>query len=154
MTQDPAPTPTSSSTLSRPVLVFDGDCGFCTSSVNWVARRFRQPADIEPWQRLDLDALGLSARDVERFAWWIEPAGDAEDGEGGDLRRWRGHRGIGRALRHCKGMWPLVGILLQAPPPISWLWAAGYRLVAHFRGYLPGGTPACKLPPSSREDAP
>jgi len=135
------------SALSRPLLVFDGDCGFCTTSVNWAARHFRQPVDVEPWQRLDLDALGLTARDVERYAWWIEPAGESGSDE---LRKWRGHRAAGRALRSFGGLWPWAGALLLAPPPLSWLWATGYRLVSTFRGYLPGGTPACRLPPAKR----
>lgn len=131
-----------------PLLVFDGDCGFCTATVNWAARRFRRPVEVVPWQRIDLDAFGLSRGDVDLYAWWIEAA-DPSDGEG-ELRKWRGHRAAGRALRTCRGIWPLFGLLLLLPPPFAWLWAAGYRLVARFRGYLPGSTPACKLPPGER----
>jgi predicted DCC family thiol-disulfide oxidoreductase YuxK len=129
-----------------PLLVFDGDCGFCTAAVDWAARRFRRPVEVAPWQRLELDELGLTREDVDLYAWWIERGDDAPDG----LRRWRGHRAAGRALRSCRGIWPFFGLLLLLPPPVSWIWAAGYRLVARFRGYLPGATPACKLPPGER----
>ena len=47
-----------------PVLVFDGDCAFCSTSARFVSERLRRsPADyaVEPWQRLDLDALGLTS---------------------------------------------------------------------------------------------
>lgn len=135
-----------------PLLIFDGDCGFCTATVNWAARRFRRPVEVAPWQRLDLEALGLTRRDVDRYAWWIEPETEeeAETGEGGGVRRWRGHRAAGRALRCCRGLWPLFGFVLLLPPPFAWVWAAGYRVVARFRGYLPGSTPACKLPAGER----
>ena len=46
-----------------PVLVYDGDCAFCSTSARFAARWLRRsPADyaIEPWQRLDLAALGLT----------------------------------------------------------------------------------------------
>lgn len=132
-----------------PLLVFDGDCGFCTMTVDWIGRRLRQPAEIVPWQRLDFEELGLSQHDVDRYAWWIEPAEEEEPGERG-WRKWRGHRAAGRALRRCRGLWPWLGAVLLAPPPISWIWRAGYRLVANSRGILPGATPACKLPPAER----
>lgn len=126
--------------MARNLLIFDGDCGFCTTSVHWVARRFRDEADVEvvPWQRLSLDDYGLSHEDVALYAWWLEVTGD-------ERRKWRGHRAAGKALRACRGVWPWLGALLLTPPPLSWLWAAGYRLVARFRHRLPGGAPACKM---------
>lgn len=124
------------STPDTAVLVFDGDCGFCTSTVHWLLARIRTPVRAVPWQRLDLEAYGLTERDVRRFVWWIDEIG----------RRDRGHRAVARALEACGGGWPLVGRLLRTPP-FGWLGAVGYRLVARFRGWLPGGTPACRLPP-------
>ena len=47
----------------RPVLVFDGDCGMCSSTARLVERRLRRSPgdfDVSPSQRLDLGALGLS----------------------------------------------------------------------------------------------
>jgi predicted DCC family thiol-disulfide oxidoreductase YuxK len=120
---------------SRPVLVFDGDCGFCTRSVLWLERRLREPVDSVPWQVADLAALALTEAQARQAAWWVEADG----------RRARGHRAIAQALRRCRGGWPLVGRLLLVPP-LSWLGAPAYALVARFRGYLPGTTPACKRP--------
>lgn len=126
----------------RPLLVFDGYCGFCTRSVLWLLPRFASPVDTMPAQRLDLAAVGLGKDDVKRFAWWIEADG----------RRSRGHRAIARALLACRRPWPLAGRLLLLPP-VSWLAALGYRLVARYRRFLPGTTPACKRddgwPPAS-----
>lgn len=44
----------------RPTLVFDGDCGFCTSSAR-LLERIGPDAEIVPWQRADLDRLGITA---------------------------------------------------------------------------------------------
>jgi hypothetical protein len=89
---------------------------------------------VEPWQRLDLRALGLTPTDVADHAWWLAPGG---------VRR-RGHRAIAAALRAIGGRWGVVGRLLDLPP-VSWLAAVVYVLVARNRHHLRrfGVTPAC-----------
>lgn len=114
-------------------IVYDGDCGFCTSCAQWLEAR--SDADVAPWQRLDLDALGLSGDDVATAAWWV-----GEDGE-----RRRGERAIAQALRTCGPGWSALGSVIDAPPVRPFA-AVGYQLVARFRHRLPGGTPACRLP--------
>jgi hypothetical protein len=46
-----------------------------------------------------------------------------------------------------RARWPFrpVGALILLPP-ISWLAAGVYRLIANNRYRLPGGTPACAVP--------
>jgi predicted DCC family thiol-disulfide oxidoreductase YuxK len=117
-----------------PMLIFDGDCSFCTSSAHWIRRRLPPPAQVEPWQRLDLDAYGLTQRDVTTAAYWVDERG----------RRFRGHRSIGKALMAAGGIWKPIGALILVPP-ISWLAALGYAIVARNRSRLPGGTPECKI---------
>lgn len=120
--------------MNRPLLIFDGDCGFCTSCAMWAQRRLRD-ADVLPGQRLDVAAHGLTARDVSAAAWWI-------DGEG---RVHRGHRAIGKALQACGRWWWLVSWACLVPP-FSWVAGAAYGLIARFRHRLPGATPACRVP--------
>ncbi|MEM9554385.1 MAG: DUF393 domain-containing protein [Acidobacteriota bacterium] len=117
-----------------PILVFDGDCGFCTRSALWLRARLLQPVRLQPWQTTDLAALGLREEQTRRAAWWLDGA-----------RRDSGHRAIARALIACGAPWPLLGRLLLVPP-ISWAAALGYRLIARYRGLLPGTTPACRRP--------
>jgi predicted DCC family thiol-disulfide oxidoreductase YuxK len=119
---------------NAPILVFDGDCGFCTTSALWIEHRLPPGARVEPWQRLDLGLLGLTERDVQTAAYWIDERGRAH----------RGHEAIARALIAAGGAWKVIGALLLLPP-LSWLARAGYHLVANYRDKLPGGTPACKL---------
>jgi hypothetical protein len=90
--------------------------------------------DVLPWQKADLEPLDLLPKAAARAAWWIE----------GPDRRKRGHRAIGSALVACGGYWRPFGRLLLLPPPVAWLAAAAYAVVAGVRGFLPGITPACE----------
>ena len=95
------------------------------------------PAGLTPWQRLtpeQLEQLGLTRDDVRCAAWWIDETG----------RRSRGHLAIGRALAAASGLWRVLGLLLLVPP-LRWLAAAAYPLVARLRHCLPGGTPGCRM---------
>ena len=113
--------------------VYDGDCGFCTSSVH-LMERLRIRADVViPWQHADLDALGLTAEECRAAAQWV-----------GDSRR-SGHLAFAAVLE-ASGPWRPVGLLLRAPG-VSWLAARVYDWVAAHRMSLPGGTPACAVPP-------
>jgi predicted DCC family thiol-disulfide oxidoreductase YuxK len=121
-----------------PVLVFDGDCGFCSSAARWAAREFHHGERAEAWQLVGsefLDEHDLSLDDVTEAAWWVD---------GGGLKE-GGHRAVGRALMAGRGLRRMVGVLALTPP-FSWLAAGVYRMVVHWRHRLPpGGTPACKV---------
>jgi len=121
------------------VLVFDGDCGLCTSSARWAERRFRHGERAEAWQVLGdlaLASFGLSVTDVEQAAWWVDDAGTRE----------RGHRAVGRALQAGGGWRRALGRVVLTPPT-SWIAAGVYRVVVRWRYRLPGGTPACRVDP-------
>lgn len=121
------------------VLVYDGDCGFCTRSARWIEARLPLGYPVVAWQAIpDLAALGLTEADVQRAAWWIDTDGRAHGGA----------RAIARALIACRGAWSLVGWALLVPP-ISWLATLVYALVARYRYRLPGATDACRLPAPS-----
>ena len=117
------------------MLVFDGDCGFCTKSAAWIAHRMPRGTAVQPSQALDLRAIGLTPRDVETAAYWIDRDGGTH----------RGHRAVAHALITAGGAWRIIGRALLIPP-ISWLAAVAYELVAKNRGRLPGATDACKIP--------
>ncbi len=116
------------------MLVFDGDCGFCTSSARWIEGRLPSDVAVEPWQSLDLDQIGLSVEDVTAAAWWIDADG-----------RERGHRAIGRSLVAAGGIWRMFGRLILNPP-VAWIARPVYALVARYRYRLPGATEACRVP--------
>jgi predicted DCC family thiol-disulfide oxidoreductase YuxK len=128
-----------SRTSKAPLLIFDGDCAFCTTAVNRLRAILPRFPEATPWQWLDLDQYGLTVDDVSRFAWVITPT-----------HQYAGHLAFSALLRMQHGLvWRFAGHLL-ATPPISWVAAAGYQWIAANRHRLPGGTPACALPPEDR----
>ncbi len=118
----------------RPLLVYDGDCAFCTRVVDLAVGRMGVDCRAVPWQRADLAALGLTEAQVTEKVWWVEPDGSKVSG----------HRAVAAALRHGSPALRPVGRLLDAEPlaPVA---SAGYDLVARNRHRLPGGTAACRL---------
>ena len=107
------------------MLVYDGDCGFCTRCAGWLAAR-AVDLEVVPWQSLDLAAVGLTETQVRTAAWWVD--GDlVEPAEGA----------IARSLVACGRGYAVVGRLLLLPG-VRRVAAAGYRLVARNRGRLPG----------------
>jgi predicted DCC family thiol-disulfide oxidoreductase YuxK len=118
-------------------LVYDGDCGFCTTCVR-AMERLRLHADtVVAWQHADLDGLGLTPEQCTAKLQWV--------GDSGEHRS--GHEAVAELLA-ANGAWRPVGRLLRAPG-ISWAASRAYDWVAAHRMSLPGGTPACALPPAS-----
>ncbi|MBT2214037.1 thiol-disulfide oxidoreductase DCC family protein [Actinomadura sp. NEAU-AAG7] len=126
----------------RPVLVYDGDCGFCTSSVRFLERRVPVDATVVAFQFADLDALGTTAERAEHEVLWIDRAGRVSGGA----------EAIGRLLTAAGGPWRALGVLMRVPP-VSWAAHVVYRLMANNRQRMPGGTAACALPAARRPGA-
>jgi len=129
--------------MAGPVLVFDGDCAFCTSSVRvlerWVARR---PV-IVAWQRADLQRLGLTVAQCTEALQWVDADGS----------RRQGAAAVAATLRHGRSGWAVLGVLLDAPG-VRLIAAWVYRWVARNRHRLPGGTAACALDQRLSESPP
>ena len=130
-------TPALSEPSKLPLLVFDGDCAFCTTWVNRLEALLPLFPTATPWQWLDLDALGLTHDDVTRYAWYLTPT-----------HQYAGHLAGSALLRAQRGFgWRFLGNLI-ATPPVSWVAALAYHAIATNRHRLPGGTPACAMPPA------
>ena len=113
------------------MLVFDGDCAFCTSSAR-LLERIGPRAEIAAWQQSELEELGLTEEEASAAVQWVEIDGTVRCG----------HEAVAAALSSAGGVWRPLGRLLVAPgaAPIA---AGAYRLIADNRHRLPGGTPAC-----------
>ncbi len=118
---------------ARPVLVFDGDCAFCTNCARFL-ERLRPEAEVVAWQLTDLDELGITAEQANDAVQWVEVDGTVRSG----------HEAIAAVLSTAGPIWKLAGRTIQLPG-ISWVAARAYRLVANNRYRLPGGTPACAV---------
>ena len=118
----------------RPLLIFDGDCGFCTTTARAGQRRLGLE-HVEPWQFLDLDTLPVTEAECRQAVQWVAADGSVASA----------HDAAIAALRHAGGGWALLGRLVGLPGVRS-VAAVVYRLVARYRYRMPGGTPACRLP--------
>ncbi|WP_262848954.1 thiol-disulfide oxidoreductase DCC family protein [Mumia quercus] len=117
------------------VLVFDGDCAFCSSSARWLQRWApSRRAHVVAWQHADLDALRLTAAQCAEAVQWVD-----------DARQAAGPVAIAAYLRTARRPWPLAGALLGLRPVTALAWPV-YRWIAAHRHQLPGGTPQCALP--------
>jgi predicted DCC family thiol-disulfide oxidoreductase YuxK len=118
---------------TRPLLLFDGDCAFCTSCARLI-ERIGPEAEIVAWQLTDLDQLGVTEEQAAAAVQWVQPDGTVCSG----------HEAIAATLNSAGPIWRVAGraILL---PGISSMAAKVYRLVADNRHRLPGGTPACDV---------
>ena len=143
------PAPSSGKPRSRkfaeravPVLVFDGDCGFCTTVARHFEKRSLTPLTIAAWQLADLGALGLTETQASAQVYLVTERGAFGGAECfAELMRIQGdpfHRFVAWGMRL---------------PGIRKLFAWGYRRVAANRHKLPGGTPACALPPENPADS-
>ena len=116
-----------------PVLLFDGDCAFCTSCAR-VIGRIGPEAEIVAWQLTDLAELGVTEEQAAAAVQWV----------GVDGRARSGHEAIAAMLVSAGPIWAIAGRALLLPG-ISPVAARAYRLVADNRRRLPGGTPACDV---------
>lgn len=129
--------------MTDPVLVYDGDCRMCTSSVVWLRAHLVRPVEIRSYQEIGepgLDALGLTLEQVQAAAWWVA----APPGAGPETTlRESGHRAVGGALVSCRGWWRHLGPVVLAGP-LRPIMAVTYRVVARNRHRLPGSL-ACRV---------
>ncbi len=126
--------PSSRNNTKRPILVFDGDCGFCTMSVDFMKRWIRPRAQIVAWQFADLDELGLTQDQCTQAVQWVPASGPVSSGAAA----------VADALRASPVPWPVVGVVLAAPV-MRTVADRVYKLIATNRYRLPGSTPACKV---------
>ena len=120
---------------SRALLIFDGDCGFCSRCARFVARRMPTDAEVKPWQRVNLAAYGVSPDRTRHELVWV----------GADREVAGGVQAIARLLLDCGGVWAVPGAALRVPP-FRWIGHGLYRLVANNRDHMPGSTATCKVP--------
>lgn len=119
----------------KPLLIFDGDCSFCTSSANFIVKHSSLEIVAEPWQYLKLEDYGLTqAQASAKVQLFFE----------GQL--FAGHRAVAKLLQlQANPAYRFIGRVALLPG-FSQFASFIYFLTAKYRHKLPGGTPACRLP--------
>ncbi|TFC61876.1 DUF393 domain-containing protein [Cryobacterium sp. TMT2-15-1] len=121
-----------------PLLIYDGDCAFCTTSVNTMRRLITGMPTSSPYQWTDLASYALTTKEAQSRVWLVV-----------DDHRFGGAAAVAALLRHQPNALLRVLGWLGTVPPWSWAAEVGYRLVARYRHRLPGGTPACRMKPGA-----
>lgn len=133
MAASPTTAETDPEAAASGLLIYDGDCGFCTAA----ARRFGDlahgSASVQPWQALELGDYGLTEAQANSAVYWVA---DGTAHAGADA--------VAHSLQALALPWRLVGRVL-ATPPFIWIGRLIYPVVARNRHRLPGATEACRL---------
>lgn len=119
------------------LLVYDGDCGFCSRAAAWIERCDRRARlAILPAQTAGLLAAArLTPLEAAQAAWAITPDG----------RRWRGAGAILVVLEVALGGWLRLS-WIYGLPGLTQVADAAYQWVANNRHRL-AGTATCALGP-------
>lgn len=126
--------------VSPPVLLFDGDCAFCSSCARWITAHVPTPVDLHPWQWTDLEPLGVEVDEVDAAVVLVDV----------HLRHTSGPEAFAGLLRSStSGAWRAAGRVLGVRPVLAVAWPV-YRWIARNRHRMPGGTAQCSLPQAER----
>lgn len=121
--------------MERPVLLFDGECGFCTRMLGWLRLLDgKSRIDTLPYQRPGAaESIGASGSECSESVQWRGPDGT----------RLEGAAAVNAALGVALGTgWPLRLYRYSAGPQERL-----YGWVAGNRRRLPGVTPWCSRYP-------
>lgn len=121
--------------IRLPVLLYDGDCGFCTRTITTLLAAPRRSVNVRMWQETDLELFGTDESRATREMLWVRRDGRVTGGA----------MAFADLFRHLGGPWRVPDVLLRTPPT-RWIAAGVYRVIAHNRHRMPGGTAACAVP--------
>ena len=113
--------------MDVPLLVFDGNCGFCRRSVRVMTERIRRHPTAVPWQSLDLGAYGLTEEQCSTAVQYVD-------------KKSRTHSGadaVAHLLIDAGLPWSVPGHLMRTPGIIH-LCRAAYKWVANNRSRFRG----------------
>ena len=124
-----------------PLLLYDGSCGFCAESVQFVlardTRRTMLFAALESRTGRDVIARHPEVREFDSVLY-VEPA------NGVDPERVFAHYNAAiRVANYLGGSWRLLRVLQLVPSSIR---DGAYRLIARHRHRLTAGGPKCVIP--------
>jgi len=105
----------------KPVVLYDGNCGFCRFWVERWNAIVRGSVDFEPLQQEGARYPGIPREQMEREMQLVDADGTVLGGADAVLRMWRGTR------------WGWLETLAKKVPPLLGALRAGYRFVAGHR---------------------
>jgi predicted DCC family thiol-disulfide oxidoreductase YuxK len=123
--------------LAGGVLFFDGACGMCTRSRDFLLKLDRTGAlRTEPLQRAGTaERLGISSDHLMEQIWWLDASGEI----------YGGAEAANAAVSAAVGT--SLPLLVYRVPGMRSVQDAVYRWVAEHRYRFPGATPYCESHP-------
>ncbi|MEV5150017.1 DUF393 domain-containing protein [Streptomyces sp. NPDC052727] len=134
---NPDVTRSSSTQPSSPVLAYDGDCGLCQTSIDRIRALAAPTLEAVPWQFLPTESTSPYLERLDREVLLLH-GGSVLAGGADALARYVS-TSRSPAYRALAALVRLPGIRACA--------RVLYRWVSRNRHRLPGGTPACAVPP-------
>jgi predicted DCC family thiol-disulfide oxidoreductase YuxK len=113
--------------LITAILITDGDCEFCQRTAGKLKNVVPNGWTNVPTNELT-ETFGLTPAQLAKSVWLIEFVGT-------QTIKYSGAKAVGKVLRMRKGFWSLIG-WLPFIPPMSWIAAGLYRLVANNRKFF------------------
>ena len=119
------------------IMLFDGDCGFCTTVANWWQQHLASGQNgvaIAFQQVPDLSKYAVTAEEAAQALHVVTPDGVFVGGEA-----------VIMAFEALKVPWNIIGKLGKNPigrTIANWI----YPFVARHRHQLPGATASCEIP--------
>ncbi|MDX3388191.1 DCC1-like thiol-disulfide oxidoreductase family protein [Streptomyces niveiscabiei] len=126
------------------ILAFDGDCGICQATIQWISTRAQPSVVARPWQLLDTQ---MTQPYVERLDREVLLFHDGEVSAGGA-------DALMRVLKSSPKRRYRALATVACQPGTRVLARHVYGWVARNRYRMPGGTAACAVRPSSLNGGP
>jgi len=121
--------------LTRPLFLFDGDCGVCQNGTDSMRRRFDPPVDMSAYQLVDLSGHGIESSEALEGPILIRANGSHVVGP----------LAIAEMLRSSRRPYRAIGAAMLLPGVRTVLHAVG-PFVYQLRHLLPGSAVTCRVP--------
>jgi predicted DCC family thiol-disulfide oxidoreductase YuxK len=125
----------------QPILLFDGNCGFCNKTVLYFLSREKKTEDLPKGKKMHFAALDSNEGQLLKKYFDIDPSTDSLILIK-DYSAYIKSCAALRLSRYMKQPWPLAMMLLAIPPFIR---NFGYDFVAKRRMKLAGRVESCAL---------
>jgi len=116
------------------VVIYDGDCSFCSSAARFAERKVAPKLTYSPYQFTELAKYGIATEQAQNSLKFVSDSGEVLSA----------HLAVSQIMRSGNRLWKLLGIIIDLPV-FKLVAALSYILIAKYRHKLPGGTPACKM---------
>ena len=130
--------------MANALLIYDGDCAFCTRCVLWGQKHLTYFPPCIAYQGIEPARYGLSPQQVSASIWLVS----ADDQSKSNVPAMPANQAVAAILLGQSNLaWRFLGWAMNLPIARNAARAL-YYLVARNRHKMPGATDACQLPDS------